>query len=117
MKKVILNDVILGLNGETVTENSQPVMGQNGQMTMNQIPQKFGKAILAALLRIQTATDAETEAKFNLATQINDNLKLNAPTVIELADEDFAFVQGVMARQPLLIKARFLEMVEAQNPA
>ena len=115
MKKVILNDVILGLNGETVTENSQPVMGTNGQMQMQQIPNKFGKAVLAGLLRVQTASDAETEAKFNLANQINDNLKLTVPTVIELSDEDFAFVKSVMDRQPLLIKARFLDMVEAQN--
>ena len=117
MKKVILNDVILGLNGETVTEQGRTVIGENGQPQASSIPTKFGKVVLAALLRIQTKDDADVAAKFALANQINDNLKLTAPTVIELADDDFDFAKKVMSRQPLIVAARFLDMVADQNPA
>ena len=117
MKNVILNGLILGLNGETVTEQGRPVVGENGQQQVSNIPIKFGKAVLAALLRTQTKDDADVAAKFALANQINDNLKLSSPTVIELNDDDFDFVKKVMARQPLLVAARFLDMVADQNPA
>ena len=125
MKKVILNAHILDLDGAVVNTQTSRVAidatgkvitDANGQPIREQKPLLFGKIALDALVRVSTKTDDEAKAKFALATALNDNIK-ETNTVIELDDLDYEFVAGIISRQPLIVKARFLEMVEAQNPA
>lgn len=124
MKKVILNAVILDLEGAVITAgtqrvaidgNGQVIKDAQGQPIREQKPMTFGKIALDALVRATTKDDAEAKDKFALANQINDNLKLVAPAELQLEDADYDFVAGIIARQPLIVKARFIEMVEAQN--
>lgn len=124
MKKVILNAEIVDLSGVVLAtqtgkiltdETGKYVTDVNGQPVRETKPILFGKIILDSLLRVTTKTDDEAKSKFVLASKLNDNLKLSAPTEMELSDEDFEFATTVISRQPLIIKARFLEMVELSN--
>jgi len=116
MKKVILNETILGLNGETLAQAGRPTMADGKVVTPQPTKILFGIPILQALLQSQTKDEAETDAKFALANTINDALKSSTPVEIDLSEADFAFAQNVMLRQPLLIKKRWYDMVERLNP-
>jgi hypothetical protein len=116
MKKVILNAAVLGLNNEVINvPTGRTIMGENNVQRQETRPVKFGFEVLKAIMGVQTKTDEEATAKWAFAKSVNENLNVETPTVMELSDEDFAFVQNVMSRQPLTVKARFIEMVAEQN--
>ena len=124
MKKVILNGTITDLDGNVqqmqsgriaIGANGLPVADAMGNPIREVKNQTFGRFVLDALLQSPTKDDAETQAKFALCERINENLKLAAPTELELSDTEFETVSQTMSRQRLLIKARWLEMVEGLN--
>ena len=71
MKKVILNAVVLGLNGETVTvATGRTLRGENGVPTQETKAVKFAEVALGVIIRSTTNTDEETNAKFDLAKML-----------------------------------------------
>ena len=117
MKKVILNAVVLGLNGETlVTNTGRTLTGQDGQQSAEQLPILFGKVALDTIIRSRTKDDEQTQLLCDLSVKLNETILLDTPEVLELSDEEFLAVKQSIDREALIVKARFLQMVEAQNP-
>ena len=113
MKKVILNNTILGLNNEPVVDyTGKYVVDDKG----NQVPEtakvKFGQIALDAIIRMGSQTDEDALALFNLAEKLNENLKLTEPTAIELTQFELDTVKSIMDNQPVIIKARFLQIIK-----
>ena len=111
MKTLTLNAPILGLNGETLVDyTGRYVADENG----NQVPEtteiKFGKLALNAIVRMGSETDEQALMLFGLAEKLNENLKLAEPAEMELSQEEFDVVKRVIDGQPVIIKARFLQM-------
>ena len=118
MKNVILNAPVLGLNGETlVAQTGRTVAGQNGQLQAEQAPIVFGKLALDSIIRSRTQTDEQNEILFNLAEKLNNIVKVTTPQTLELSDEEFEAVKAAIDREAVIVKARFLQMVEELNPA
>ncbi|MDD3405928.1 MAG: hypothetical protein PHH23_06655 [Paludibacteraceae bacterium] len=116
MKKLLLNDTIKGLNDETVsTQTGRYVTEETGARVAEITPVKFGSLALAKILRSRTGTDAEATALFDLGQRINENLALATPTQIEVSDEEFATIKGAIDSEAVVVKARFIEMVESLN--
>ncbi len=112
MKTVLLNGSILGLNNEKLVDyTGRYIMDENG----NQVPEtneiKFGKLALDAIIRMGSENDEQALMLFGLAEKLNENLKLAEPTEMELSQEEFEIVKRVIDNQPVIVKARFLQMV------
>lgn len=111
MKKVVLNAPIMGLNNEPLVDyTGRYVADDNG----NQVPEivniKFGKIALDAIIRMGTETDEQAITMFGLAEKLNENLKQPEPAEMELTQEEFEIVKRVIDSQPVIVKARFLQM-------
>jgi hypothetical protein len=117
MKKVILNAPILDLNNQAVTAPTGRAMVTEQGQQQEIAPIKFGKLAVDAIVRASTRTDEEALQAFDLAAKINESLKLSEPTQLELSDEEFEMVSKAIARREVIVKARFLQMVETLNPA
>lgn len=108
MKRVILNEILTGINGEVIVDyDYQTVQGEP-----RTLPMTFGRLILRDLLNQGTATDDDAMRLYGFAERINANLLLDAPTVMELSDEEFSDVKEIISGQPLIVKAKFLKMLE-----
>ncbi|GEM_PF-1262995 len=116
MKKVILNAPILGLNGEViVSPTGRVITGEGGVQSQEQKPLTFAQTALNTIIRSRTRTDEEAEALFALAEKLNNTLKVSTPETLELSDEEFAAVKEAIDREAVIVKARFLQMVEELN--
>jgi len=116
MKKVILNAPILGLNGETIVSPTGRVFtGENGVQSQEQKPLTFAQTALNTIIRSRTRSDEEAAQLFALAEKLNNTLKASAPEILELSDEDFTVVKEAIDREAVIVKARFLQMVEDLN--
>lgn len=111
MKKVILNDTIVGLRGDVLMDydytGAEPTL----------LPVKFGSFALNFVLSATTESDEDTMLYFSLAEKLQENLNLDKPTELELSDEWYAIVYNAMKPQAVLVKARFLQMVAKLNKA
>lgn len=111
MKKLVLNAPVLGLNGEPLVDyTGRYIQDENG----NQVPEttniKFGKLALDAIIRMGSETDEQALLLFGLAEKLNENLKEPEPAEMELSAEEFEIVKRVIDSQPVIVKARFLQM-------
>jgi hypothetical protein len=113
---LLLNTPILGLNGRalrfqtaqtahTPSHLEQPVTGHLS----------FGELLLRTLTQKATDTDADALAILTLCESINANLQAAEGTLLVVTDADYATIKAVVALQPAIIKARFLQMVAANN--
>ena len=118
MKNVILNAPVLGLNGETlVTNTGRTLTSQDGTQSAEQLPIMFGKVALDTIIRSRTKDDAQTQLLFDLSIKLNATVNVSTPEVLTLSDEEFLAVKQSIDREAVIVKARFLQMVEAQNTA
>lgn len=112
MKKIVLNAPILGLNGEPLVDyTGRYIQDENGSQIPETTNIKLGKLALDAIIRMGTDTDEQALTVFGLAEKLNENLKLVEPTEFELTQEEFDIVKRVIDSQPVIIKARFLQMI------
>lgn len=116
MKKVVLNDIIIGLKNDTiVTETGRYIADKEGMQVAETVPVKFGEIALQTIINQPTGTDEEALQLFVLGEKLQQNLDTEKPTEITLDDAEFAYVNEAIARQPVIVKARFLQMVERLN--
>ena len=113
MKKLVLNAPISGLNGEPLVDyTGRYVQDDNGNQVPEMVNIKFGKIALDAIIRMGSQTDEDALALFNLAEKLNENLKLTEPTAIELTQFELDTVKSIIDNQPVIIKARFLQIIK-----
>ncbi len=116
MKKVILNAPILGLKGEKVVDHTgNYILNDEGQNVPEVVEVKFGKLALDGIVRSGTENDEQALLAFSLAEKLQANLEQKKPTEMELTDDEFQWVYGVITQQPVIVKARFLQMVTNLN--
>ncbi len=115
-KKVILNAPILGLKGEKVVDHTgNYVTNEEGREVPEVVELKFGKIALDNIVRSGTETDEQALLAFSLAEKLQTNLEEKEPTEIELSEDEFNWVRGAISQQAVIVKARFLQMVEKLN--
>ncbi len=116
MKKVILNAPILGLKGEIIVDfTGNSLLNEKGESVPETTEVKFGKIALDTIVRSGTETDEQALLALSLAEKLQANLELKEPTEMELTNEEYQWVYGAIIQQPVIIKARFLQMVENLN--
>ncbi len=116
MKKLILNAPILGLKGEIIVDfTGNSILNEKGEPIPETTEVKFGKVALDTIVRSGTETDEQTLLAFSLAEKLQENLELKEPTEMELTDEEYQWVYSAISQQAVIIKARFLQMVEKLN--
>lgn len=116
MKKVILNAPILGIKNEIlVSETGRYLTDENGQQYPETIQIKFGRIALDVIIRSGTETDEQALLLFALSEKLQANLDVAEPTEMELTDEEFEWVKRAIDSQAVIVKARFLKMVQEAN--
>ena len=115
MKKLILNAPILGLNGEVLVGQTGRMLDIRGTQRPEQEPIKFATIAMRSIIQSRTQTDEETYKLVDLAERLNAVSKLSEPAEIEVSDEDFEVIRSVINREAVIVKARFLQMVEEVN--
>lgn len=113
---LILNTPILGLN-------SRPLRFQTAQTAHTPTlleqpvtaPLSFGELLLRTLSQKTTSTDDEATTLYTLCQTINTNLLAAEGTVLTVSDSDYTLIKAVIDQQPVVVKARFIEMVNAKN--
>lgn len=115
MKRLLLNGLISGLNGETIVTNSGRFhINENDERTETAVPVKFAVLALNKIIRSRTSTDEEAETLFSIAEKLNTNLQLE-PTEIEVTDDAFKIIKNAIDSEAVIVKARFLQMVAELN--
>jgi len=118
MKKVILNGTISDLNGKPILlETGKVTLNENNEPVREIVQQKFGRILPDMLIRMGSLTDEQADLLVNLAEKINENMKLETPTEMELSDDEFMVCYQIMAQREAITKARFNAMVKTLNPA
>ncbi len=116
MKNLLLNGSILGLNDETiVTDSGRFRLNDNGERVNVAKPLKFAELVLSKIIRSRTNTDEEAEQLFALAEKLNANLQLEEPTQMEVSDDEYKIIKNAIDSEAVIVKARFLQMVEELN--
>lgn len=116
MKKVLLNDVILGLRKEVlVAETGKYISDERGMQVAETLPVKFGKLAIDVIYNSPTETYDESMLLFDLLEKLQSNLDVVAPTELELSDTEFDYVERAIAGQAVIVKARFRQMVQRLN--
>ncbi len=111
-----MNAPILGLKGEKVVDHTgNYILNKEGENVPEMVELKFGKLALDGIVRSGTENDEQALLAFSLAEKLQTNLDKKKPTEMELTDDEFQWVYGVITQQPVIIKARFLQMVEELN--
>lgn len=116
--KLILNTPLKGLNGRPLrfqTAQTAHTPSQLEQPVTEQLT--LAHVLLRTLSQQTTDTDSQALAIYTLCQAINNNLNETPGTQIEVSDTDYATIITVIAQQPVIIKAPFLQMVTDNNPS
>lgn len=113
---LVLNTPILGLNDRPIRFQTAQTAHTGSRLEQPvTAPMSLGEVLLRTLTQQTTATDAEALSIFTLCENINSNLQQPENTVLQVPDADYATIKAVIDLQPAIIKARFLQMVAANN--
>ncbi|MDR3706647.1 MAG: hypothetical protein P4L28_12170 [Paludibacteraceae bacterium] len=113
---LILNIPILGLNGRALRFQTAQIAHTPSHLEQPVTATlSFGQVLLRTLTQKATDTDADALAILTLCESINSNLQAAEGTPLVVTDTDYSIIVAVMAKQPAIIKARFLQMVAANN--
>ncbi len=120
MKKVVLNQPIRNSAGDVIASETGRVLpaipGREPQREVKPITfAGIANRVIEGMQGIETDQEVkrlDAISKILVATQ-----KVETPEEIDLQDEDFATVKKIIDRQSVVVRARFLEMVEGLNPA
>ena len=113
---LILNTPLIGLNGRPLRFQTAQIAHTPSHLEQPvTAPMSLGEVLLRALSQQATNTDADALAILTLCESINTNLQAAEGTLLVVSDTDYSTIYAVMAEQPAIIKARFLQMVAANN--
>lgn len=116
MKKLILNAPIYGLNGEVLVGQTGRMLGDvRGTQRPEQEPVRFASIAVRGIIQSRTQTDEETLKLVELAERLNVVSKNPEPVEIELTDDEYDVIRNIINREAVIVKARFLQMVEEVN--
>lgn len=109
MIKLKLNELLTNLDGSQVIYTSY----KSGQKI--EAGYKFCNILYDFIMNKRTVSDSETIFYYTLAKKLYNLSQLAEPTIEEFTDEEYMLCQELLKNQPLIVKARFLEMVDELN--
>lgn len=108
--KVILNEIIKDIQGNEIVRDA--IVNNN----LVQRPVKLCDILYDGLLAYRPYEDSVIMRCYKLAKKMVDLSNADAQE-IEITNEEFALCQDIMKRQDMIIRAKFIEMVDTLNPA
>jgi hypothetical protein len=118
MKKVILNEPIRNSAGDIIaSETGRVLPAMPGREPQREVkPITFASIANRVIEGMQgVESDEEVKRLDAISKTLVATLKNELPDEIELPDEDFETIKKVIDRQSVVVRARFLEMVESLN--
>lgn len=107
--KVILNEIIKDIQGNEIVRDSI-VDG-----TLIQRPVKLCDILYDGLLAYRPYEDSVIMLCYELAKKMYDLSKADVQET-EITNEEFTLCQNIMKREDMIIRAKFIEMVNTLNP-
>ena len=108
--KVILNEIIKDIQGNEIVRDAIV----NNKLV--QRPVKLCDILYNGLLAYRPYEDSVIIRCYELAKRMVD-LSNGDVQEIEITNEEFALCQDIMKREDMIIRAKFIEMVDTLNPA
>lgn len=109
MIKLKLNELLTNLDGSQVIYTSY----KSGQKVS--AGYKFCNILYDLIMNKRTTSDSETLFYYTLAKKLYNLSQLTEPIEEEFTEEEYMLCQNLLKDQPLIVKARFLEMVNELN--
>lgn len=108
--KVILNEIIKDIQGNEIVRDAIV----NNELV--QRPVKLCDILYDGLLAYRPYEDSVIMRCYKLAKKMVDLSNADVQE-IEITNEEFALCQDIMKREDMIIRAKFIEMVDTLNPA
>lgn len=117
MKKLVLNQPILGLDGEVIASRTGRVFqGRDGSERPEVAPLIFADSVKRAALGTKVKTDEEVASMIALANKMIATLSVKSADTVEVTEEEFTIIKKVVDNESVIARYRFLEMVKELNP-
>ena len=107
--KVILNEIIKDIQGNEIVRDSIV----DGMLT--QRPVKLCDILYDGLLAYRPYEDSVIMLCYELAKKMSDLSNADVQET-ELTNEEFTLCQDIMKKEDMIIRAKFIEMVNTLNP-
>ena len=107
--KVILNEIIKDIQGNEIVRDSIV----DGMLT--QRPVKLCDILYYGLLAYRPYEDSVIMLCYELAKKMSDLSNADVQET-ELTNEEFTLCQDIMKKEDMIIRAKFIEMVNTLNP-
>jgi len=116
MKQVILNQPIVGLDGEVIASRTGRVFqNRDGSERPEVAPLIFADLVKRAALGTKVKTDEEVASMVALANKMIATLAVKEPDTIQVTEEEYTIIKRVIDNESVIARYRFLKMVASLN--